>query len=248
MDMLNAFRVALDESHQEDPEQLPASLSRACVQVLPIAGAGICLTGDLRVPLGSSDDVAARAEQLQSTLGEGPCLTAAAAAEPLGAGLQRMAVDWPVFHREFTSQTPYRSVVSLPLLARDGITGLGALDLYLTSPESPSDLFVSQVTAAIAAPISSILFEHDGIAANPNAVPAWLHNPQLTQRLHVWVAVAILMEHCGVDDDDALAALRAYAFAHDETIDGTAGLLMSQELRPDMVLDTDDRLAGAVPV
>jgi hypothetical protein len=90
---------------------------------------------------------------------------------------------------------------------------------------------------AIAAPISSVLFNHQGARANPNALPPWLNGTSVTQRMHVWVAVGILMEHAGVSNDDALAALRAYAFAHDLTLDDTADQLMSQELRPGSLLD-----------
>ena len=143
-----------------------------------------------------------------------------------------------MFYKDFTSQTPYRSVVSVPLLARDGITGLGALDMYLIDPEAAPSFFVSQVSSAIGAPISSVLFDYDGIQANPNALPSWLNNAHVTQRMHVWVAVGILMEHAGVSNEDALAALRAHAFAKDESIDSTAAQLMSQELRPASVLPT----------
>ena len=39
-----------------DPALLPAALSRACVDVLPVDGAGVSITGALRVPLGASGD------------------------------------------------------------------------------------------------------------------------------------------------------------------------------------------------
>ncbi len=240
MDLLNRFRVAVAKAYQatdNDPELVPLVLSQACVEVLPVAGAGLSLIDELRVPLGASDPVAARAERLQITLGQGPCLAAAAAAEPLIADLEAIAANWPMFHQDFVTQTPYRSVVSVPLLARDGITGLGALDMYLTMPEAAPHFFLPQVTMAIAAPISSVLFNHQGARANPNALPPWLNGTSVTQRMHVWVAVGILMEHAGVSNDDALAALRAYAFAHDLTLDDTADQLMSQELRPGSLLD-----------
>jgi hypothetical protein len=245
MELLNRFRAALAEGHQAtvgDPELVPMALSQACVEVLPIAGAGISLTGELRLPLGASDAVAARAERLQSTLGEGPCLAAAAAAEPFAASLDMIAATWPMFHRELTRQTPYQSVVSVPLLARDGITGLGALDMYLTDSEAAPERFVSDVSSAIAAPISSVLFDQDAIQANPNALPPWLNNSNVTQRMHVWVAVGILIAHAGLRNGDALEALRTYAFANDETLEGTAAQLMSQDLRPETVLQTVDVL------
>src|SRR3954471_8525889 len=61
------------------PELLPTRLTRACLAVLPAAdGAGLSLLdNDFRVPIGATDDVAALAERLQFTIGEGPCLDAA---------------------------------------------------------------------------------------------------------------------------------------------------------------------------
>jgi hypothetical protein len=239
--LLNRFRAAVATSYQatgNDPELVPMALSQACVEVLPITGAGISLTDEIRVPLGASDPVAARAERLQITLGQGPCLTAAVAGEPLIADLSTIAARWPMFHREFATQTPYQSVVSVPLLARDGITGLGALDMYLPMAEAAPDFFLSKITVAIAAPISSVLFDYQGIRANPNALPPWLNNASVTDRMHVWVAVGILIEYAGISNDDALAALRAHAFAHHSTLDDTAEQLMSQELQPASLVDS----------
>lgn len=239
MELLNRFRLAVAKVYQVgtgDPELLPMALSQACVEVLPIAGAGISLTDALRVPLGASDAVAAKAERLQTTLGEGPCLVAAEAAEPLMADEETIAARWPVFYREFVSQTPFRSIVSLPLLARDGITGLGALDMYLDTPAAAPDLSLSKLNGAIAAPISSMLFDYDGIRANPNAVPPWLNSSSVTQRMHVWIAVGMLMEHAGVRNDDALAALRGYAYARNETIDDVSAQLMAHDLQASAVL------------
>ena len=97
------------------PELLPMVLAQAAVSVLPVEGAGLSLIKDLRVPIGASDEIVARAEALQTTLGEGPCLTAAALEQPLVADHATMAARWPIFHQEFIAQTPYRSVASVPL-------------------------------------------------------------------------------------------------------------------------------------
>jgi hypothetical protein len=239
VELLNNFRAAVADTYQAtggNPELVPMALSQACVEVLPIAGAGISLTDELRVPLAASDAVAARAERLQTTLGEGPCLTAAATATPLVADLPTIAASWPVFHHQLIKQTPYRSVVSIPLLARNGVTRLGALDLYLVMREAAPHFFVSQVTRAIASPISTVLFDHHAFGARPNPLPPWLNSAAVTRRMHVWVAVGILIEHADVGNEDALAALRAYAWAHDETIDDTADRLMARQLSPQEVM------------
>jgi len=127
-------------------------------------------------------------------------------------------------------------VVSFPLLARNGVTRLGALDLYLVMPEPVPAFFLSVVADAIAAPISTVLFDAEPGVAGRNVLPPWLSNAAVKRRMQVWVAVGILIEHAGTSNDDALAALRAYAFGHDETIEDTAAGLLSQALHPQAVI------------
>jgi GAF domain-containing protein len=145
-----ALSAGLGERTSTSPDLLPVVLCRATVAVLPVEGAGLSLTGDLRVPLGSSDDLAARGERLQVTLGEGPCLTAAALGQPLVADMKRMTTAWPLFAEEFLGQTPYRSVASVPL-TDDGST-FGALDLYSTRTETLDEVVLVELAAQVADP------------------------------------------------------------------------------------------------
>jgi hypothetical protein len=67
--------------------------------------------------------------------------------------------------------------------------------------------------------------------------PGWLHGPTAQRRTRVWVAIAMLNTEFGLSASDALARLRAYAYAHDQTLDDVAeGLLrdtlLLQHLRP----------------
>lgn len=242
MDLAERFAAAAGHAYEAlaaGAELMPMVLSQACVEVLPVAGAGLSITDRLRVPLGSSDDNAARAERLQATLGEGPCLAATASKSPLTAACDTIAVRWPMFHREFVTQTPFRSVVSLPLLSRRQRLRYGALDLYLTTRTLPDfcEAFLSQVMSAVADPIADVLFGGRYTTAAPQAnLPPWLDNLSVAGRMHVWVAVGILIEHAGLGDADALAALRAYAFSHDTTLDDLADELVTQRLEPEGVL------------
>src|SRR6476620_1764222 len=73
-----------DQGGPPEVELLPVRLARAAVAVLPVAGAGLSAMAhpDLRLPIGSSDDVAAFADRLQFTRGVGPCLLAYRAGRP----------------------------------------------------------------------------------------------------------------------------------------------------------------------
>lgn len=240
MDLAERFRRAVTTAYDAaaaSAELVPMVLSQACVAVLPVAGAGLSITDELRIPLGASDPDASRAEQIQTTLGEGPCLAATASQQPVTADQTTIATRWPVFHGRFVSETPYRSAVSVPLLSRDRQLHLGALDLYLTISEPVPDFFVRQVTGSIATTIASVLFDQPGTArGHDTLLPPWLDSVGVRQRMHVWVAVGILIEHAALSNLDALAALRAYAFAHDADLDTTAEQLMQRRLEPAAVL------------
>lgn len=228
---LSAVAAILD---REQPREtlLPAVLAASCVAVLPVAGAGLSVADVLRVPLGASDDTAGRAERLQTTLGEGPCLTAMETGQPLVAGLASMQSRWPLFHAALLEQTPYRSVASLPL--SDGNHVFGALDLYSVSPDADPFLTDEQVRSDIAdqigvilsvAPVSSVSWSDEPVAS-------WLGGPDVERRMSVWRAVGILVASADLDQSDALAVLRGYAFAHQVTLDQVAQRLADGTITP----------------
>src|SRR5665647_3116454 len=65
--------------------RLPDLLVRACAQALPVTGVGMVLMTDAR-PAGSvaaSDGPAATMEELQYTLGEGPCVDSSRTGRPV---------------------------------------------------------------------------------------------------------------------------------------------------------------------
>jgi hypothetical protein len=228
------------QAYDEDTasaELVPMVLAQACVDVLPVAGAGLSITDDLRLPLGASSAEVALAERLQTTLGEGPCLTATRMDGPLTADLDTLARRWPMFHRQLVTQTDFRSVLSFPLRSRDRQLRLGALDLYLTIPDGVPDFFLDQVCIHIADPIAVVLFEQPATVSGRWAyLPPWLDNDPVRQRMHVWVAVGILIEYANLSNADALAALRGYAFSHEASLDEVADDMMNQRLRPEVLL------------
>lgn len=211
---------------------LPQLLSEVCVMILPVQGAGISGTQELRIPLGASDEVAIRAERLQSTLDEGPCLTAVAISRPLAAGQDVLAKRWPLFHSELLEQTPYRSVASVPLLTAQG-GRLGALDLYSTNPEPMEESLLHTLSEGIGAPMAAMLL---GNLAAGSGLPSWLSGTGAQQRMTVWSAVGILLGRSALDNADALAVLRGFAFAEGTSLDDVADRLVRREIEPEVVL------------
>ena len=231
----SAVRLALARA-ADASVLLPLTLVQACVEVLPIDGAGLSLTQELRVPLGASSAEVARAEQLQVTLGEGPCLSAIREPGPLVADLATLAGRWPVFHSELVQQTRFRSIASLPLRLPDG-RGLGAVDLYSTDERGAAfavipraGMDVAQRMAAFLLATSTWWSEQDAGGSGDLAVAA-------DRRLNVWLAVGMVIGHRAMTNVDALALLRAYAFGHGLSLDDLAEQVTTHALALPALVD-----------
>lgn len=231
----NAAVVQYLQAHAAGPELLPSVLVQACLEVLPIDGAGLSLTEELRVPLAASGYAAALAERLQTTLGEGPCLNAAARAEPEAFDLDTMAQRWPLYHAEFVSRTPFRSVASIPVASLSQ-RRFGALDLYSTQPDGPR-VPLDQIVV-VATQISIMLFEAPPMTLDHGmSIPVWLTGEPVERRMNAWYAVGILMARTELLASDALATLRAYAYSHQTSLDDIAAQLVDRRLLPEAITD-----------
>ena len=243
MGIAERFDAAVTEQAAAYPEAelLPVRLARACVRVLAVGGAGISALAhpDLRLPIGASDDVAGYVERLQFTYGEGPCLHAYATGRPQLVPAGELRQRWPELHRELTAITPFRAVASLPLL--EDSTRIGALDLY--SPD-PAGLQPAQLGDAItiahrvsAALVAARLFTVTAQLADPFQPPHGTHTAPMAGRVQVWKAMGLMNVHLQITAPDALALLRAHAYATDRLVDDLAHDIVTNrisldELRP----------------
>ncbi len=229
MSLTSRFRraavTAERQAGRHDESLRPAWLTRAAVAVLPVdaASLGVHYHG-ARLPLGSSDAAAAHAEQVQFTLGEGPCLEATASRMLVAADETRMGRRRPVLADAWIAGTPFRSMASVPV---DLSGAVGALDLYSRAEQVAEALEPADVTT-VAALIGRALGA-DG--------RAWLASENARGRQAVWVAVGMVMERWGVTDPEALARLRGHAFGNSLTLDDLARELLHcpervEELRP----------------
>lgn len=210
-------------------------LARACVQVLSVAGASISVMEGLRIPVGASDRHAAIAEQVQSSVGQGPCLDAHRNRCPVVATEASIRDRWPAFYVEFVARTPYRSVVSVPLTI--GPAELGALDLYLERSQDAALLSLNDA-AVVADQISTAMNDAPwamtwfGIRE-----PTWLSGSAAQRRMTVWQAIGRISAALSLDAGDATALLRAHTYAAGRDIDDVAadvvcGLLPTDALWP----------------
>jgi hypothetical protein len=213
------WRANLDD---QGPELLPYSLARSARDTLQVDGAGICLFGHLlRVPLGASSPEVALAERAQTTLGSGPCLEAIEHETAISASAATLARRWPALSEAFAA-TPYRSTVSIPIRLSAGLNA--ALDLYFVTPTLGEDLRMVDATV-VARLIRAALLDALAVDEGSDEL-AMLSTISARRRAQVWTAIGIVMDELHADEVDALARLRAYAYAAGTDLDEVADALV----------------------
>ncbi|MGY1725180.1 ANTAR domain-containing protein [Blastococcus sp. SYSU DS0533] len=232
MALVEDFQIALAASAVDlpGPELLPERLAVACARVLPVAGAGISLffAADRRLPLGASDPVSAEAERLQFTTGEGPCLTSHATGEIVLADEATIRSRWPGFHDALVTSTPIRGTISLPL--RDDLRGIGALDLYVVPPQDVGALSLRDAVV-VSEQVAAVLQDQSRRTRAASDGPAWLDAPAAERRSTVWQAIGFVNSALGIPSPDALALLRAHAYAVGTSLDDLAARVLDPEVR-----------------
>jgi GAF domain/ANTAR domain len=206
---------------------LPTRLADICRQALFTDGAGLSiLSGEHRVPIGSTDEDATRAEQLQFTVGEGPCLDTLHTRNPVQVDPESMRRRWPMFYDQLVTGTPFRSIIAVPLSVSDGV--VGALDLYFHDPHGAQRLDIIDAVV-VANQISSLLRSVSTNDPEPTSrdLSAPMYGPTAQQRMRIWVASGVLMVHSKITGPDAMTLLRAYAYAEGKPIDDVADALIA---------------------
>jgi diguanylate cyclase (GGDEF)-like protein len=127
-------------------------LVQRIVRIMPVSAAGVTLIAPGLEPryIAASNDAALRYEQLQTELGEGPCLAAYHADEPISVPDLRHDVRFPKFAPRALS-AGLMAVFTFPLRHED--LQLGALDLYRDAAGalSPDDMRTAQILGDVVA-------------------------------------------------------------------------------------------------
>lgn len=199
-----------------DPDGSASVVDRVCaaaVTLLSLSGAGLSLMvdGALRGTAGVSDPGIAQVQELQLSLGEGPCVDAwaqrGAVQEPDLAG--PATVRWPVFGAAAV-EAGLRAVFAFPLAL--GAIRLGVLVLYR---DHPGALTADEVAYGV---VLADVATHVILSVQAGASPDTLHELLAAEPAHwaeVHQATGILSVQLGVPLDEAFVRLRAHAFGTD---------------------------------
>jgi hypothetical protein len=213
-----------------DGAQTPAEICAIAVLALDVTGAGISVmtAAGHRGTICATDSVAAAIEELQFTLGEGPCVEAFHHGPVLIADFDdttdQSSSPWPQFTAA-ASRTGARALFAFPL--QIGAIRIGAFDLYR---DQPGPLTGTQLSAALTfadAIAGSLLAEHYGETLGGSAA----NDPRASYYAEVHQATGTISVQLAISLDDAFVRLRARAFADDRPVNDVARDVVSGALR-----------------
>jgi AmiR/NasT family two-component response regulator len=209
----------------------PQRIAEFCVPMLGVSGAGISMVGGTGTTgvVCSTDEVSARIEDLQVTLGEGPCVDAVASGSPVLVADIEDRVDllterWPAF-LEAAIDAGVRAVFAFPL--RIGAISLGALDLYRKMPGPlDADALSGGLQAADAAAnslLDLVVGDDEGSVAEVGSASAF--------QAQIHQATGMVMVQLGVPVEQAFVLLRARAFSSERPLLNLAMDVVARRLR-----------------
>jgi len=195
---------------------LPETLCELCAQALTVSGVGLALiTADGHQGVVTATDGAAQTmEDLQFTLGEGPCLDASSDGSPvLQPDVARTAPSrWPGYGPAVL-EAGIAAVFAFPLQV--GAIRLGVLDLYRDTPGNLDDRELSEALAFADAATAILLHLQEQTDAGDDVHPQ-LADP-LGTHTEIHQATGIIAVQAAVGLAEALLLLRGHAYAAEST-------------------------------
>jgi hypothetical protein len=204
------------------------SLCTRCVDVLHVLGAGISImSGRNSGPVCSSSERVCQLEDLQFTLGEGPChdayTTGMMVSEPDLAN--RSISNWPNYTPP-ALELGASSVFAFPL--HIGIGTVGVLTLYgdtvgmLTDEQDADGRELAVVLPALMAAVQ---------ARAPQPLLAGELSDADAHRAEVHQASGMTAVQLGIDVDEALIRIRAHAYASSQTVAHVSQEILAHSLQ-----------------
>lgn len=191
---------------------LPLRMCQACVSILGVDGGSltVALEGAERVTLCSTNRWAADLEDLQEVIGEGPSYSAFEERTIMTLLVGREDERWPLFcdgvRKTFTGGFVY----AVPIMPGPQTMGVATFH-----QNRPTALLVDDATGQLLINAVGV-----ALARDPD-----LHDDEQLAKVNSWnsrarvnQAVGMVMGQLRLSPDDALALLRAHAYAHGRSL------------------------------
>ena len=203
---------------------LAARLAGACRDILQVSGLSITIEAATanRVTLAATDQISAELERLQDVLQQGPCWDAYLTGEPQRTDLSEADDSrWPEFAVAARTAVGLRTVFGLPMQLQGNMVGV----ISVHQPQDDLDL---------SGGLEAALFLVDAVGAalllDPQQHDPHGHAGPWSNRAEIHQATGMVIAQLHISADDALAILRAHAYAHDTTLDDIAEQVLDRRL------------------
>jgi len=200
-------------------------LASPFLELLPITGAAISVfdQGRRASLIDATDPIAARLEQMQFDLGEGPShdafRTAAFVSVPDLAATER----WPVFLRSAVELT-VGALFTFPLML--GAACTGTVTCYRTDPGALTDQ-ATDIGTSLCRAISGPAFRRAIVLAEHESAD---HEAPIESRREIHQATGMVLDQLDISATDAFSRIRAYAFSSGYTVQEIAHAVVSRRL------------------
>lgn len=201
---------------------------RLCLASRNLAGADaaaltVAYAETNRVTLFATDSISARLEDLQEVMGEGPGYSAASGGRIEVCRLGTLAAErWPLFSSAARDIVGRATLHAVPMQPGDRL--FGVMTLYQV--EHPdSELALDETTLVRLAAATGAALMRD-----PDAVDQDLRDGPWQSRARIHQATGMVVAQLGLSTEDALAVLKAHAYAGETTLSDMAGRVVDKKI------------------
>jgi hypothetical protein len=190
----------------------PSDLSAPFLDVLPVTGAAVSTLGEFlgSETLSATDDRAARLDELQFDLGEGPCWDALRLSRPvLEPDVNHPSFVWPAFSSALREHD-VASIFAFPLIV--GSLRIGAIDLYSLEPVSLGESQTRQASA-MADVVGRRVLRNALASVDVEEHPVSAYSRRLIHQ-----ATGMVLAQLELTADDARLVIHGHAFSAGKTM------------------------------
>jgi hypothetical protein len=201
---------------------LPLRMCRACVSLLGVDGGSITLAYDApqRVTLCSTDRIAEQMEDLHEVIGEGPSLWAYEHGTAVSTAVDGAADErWPQFAESVKREIGRISIYAIPIIPQSEVVGVSTF-----YRRHQSSLLIDDETCRLLINAVGVALLADPDLTDDGSSGSWASRDKVSQ------ATGMVMAQLGLRPEDALALLRAHAYADNTSLNEVSQAVIERRL------------------